>query len=328
MKRPPVILLLGLAALAAAGCGQDLSEEGSVRTDTADQLYIEVSAIGSIDYFYDHKLGMEMAGKALGVKTEYVGPADRDMGAMADAFEQAIVKKPNGIVVVGFEPSLVPIVNKAVEAGIPVVTVDADLPGSKRIAFVGTGNVEAGRICARKLVELIDGKGKVAFLTIPGQSNLEDRLQGYEEVLAEYKDIEIVQKVDDQGDKLVAAQMAAGLMQKHEDLAALVCVEAAGGSGAATAVREAGKQGKVKILAMDRANDVLQAIDEGVVSATGVQQTALMPFYAVQILYNLNNVDIPATTDNSAAGVSGVPSMIDTGLIIVDKSNCKYFMRK
>ena len=328
MKRQFTLLLLGIATLLAAGCNQQLAEEGSIRTETDDQLYIEVSALGSLDYFYDHKLGLEMAGTALGVKTEYVGPATRDMAAMVTAFEQAIVKKPNGIVVVGFENVLVPIIDKAVEAGIPVVTVDADLPESKRIAFVGTGNVEAGRVCARTLVKLTGGKGKVAFMTIPGQSNLEDRMIGYKEELAKHSGIEIVQTIDVQGDPTVAAQAAATLLQKYPDLAALACVEAVGGAGAAMAVKEAGKTGQVKILAMDRGNEVLQFIEEGVISATIVQQTALMPFYAVQILYNLNNVDIPITTDNQAAGTSGVPGLIDTGVIVVDHSNYQYFVRK
>ena len=328
MRRQILQLLLCVVALSAAGCNPQLAEEGAVQTETADQLYIEVSALGSVDYFYDHKLGLEMAGTALGVKTEYVGPATRDMAAMVTAFEQAIVKKPNGIVVVGFENVLVPIIDKAVDAGIPVVTVDADLPESKRIAFVGTGNVEAGRVGARTLVKLTGDKGKVAFMTIPGQSNLEDRMKGYKEELAKHPGIEVVQTIDVQGDPTVAAQAAATLLQKHPDLAALACVEAVGGAGAAMAVKEASKAGKVKILAMDRGNEVLQFVEEGVISATIVQQTALMPFYAVQILYNLNNVDIPMTTDNEAAGISGVPGLIDTGVVVVDQSNFQYFVRK
>ena len=52
-----------------------------------DQLYIEVSALGNLDYFFDHKMGMEMVGKELGVRTEYVGPAEYDMNAMVAAFE-------------------------------------------------------------------------------------------------------------------------------------------------------------------------------------------------------------------------------------------------
>ena len=120
-----------------------------------------MSALGSLDYFYDHQMGMKLAGEVLGVKTEYVGPPDYDMAAMITMFEQAIARKPNGIVVVGFEPSLSAIVDKAVAAGIPVVTVDADLPGSRRVAFVGTGNFQAGYKGGKKLSELLAGKGQV-----------------------------------------------------------------------------------------------------------------------------------------------------------------------
>jgi len=292
-----------------------------------DQLYIEVSALGNLDYFYDHKMGMQMVGKELGVKTDYVGPAEYDMNAMVAAFEQAIAKKPDGLVVVGFEPSLNSIVDKAVAQGIPVVTVDADLPGSKRMAFVGTGNFNAGVVGGTKLASLIGGKGKVAIMLKPGQSNLEERVAGYKSALSKFKDIEIVQLVDTQSDPNQAAHGAAALLQKYPDLAGIACVEAAGGAGAATAVREAKKVGKVKIVAMDRGNEVLDAIKEGVISASVAQQTALMPYYAVQIMYNLNNSKVAITSDNKAASVLGIPTVVDTGAIIVDSSNYKFFKR-
>ncbi len=292
-----------------------------------DQLYIEVSALGNLDYFYDHKAGMKQVGVELGVRTEYVGPAEYDMNAMVAAFEQAIAKKPQGIVVVGFEPSLNAIVDKATKAGIPVVTVDADLPGSSRLAFVGTGNKNAGVVGAKKLADLIGGKGKVAIITKVGQSNLEERVAGYKEGLAAFKDIEIVQIADDQSDPVVAAQVASTLLQKYPDLVGLVCVEGAGGSGAATAVKEAGKAGKVKIIAMDRGNEVLDAIKGGVISASIAQQTALMPYYATTILYNLYNSKVAITTNNKSAKVLGIPATVDTGAIIVDKDNYTYFKR-
>jgi ribose transport system substrate-binding protein len=330
MKKTLSIVLsaLVLTGLLSGCTSQKTTATNATTSDTKkDQLYIEVSALGGLDYFYDHKMGMETVGKELGVRTEYVGPAEYDMNAMVAAFEQAISKKPNGIVVVGFEPSLNPIVNKAVESGIPVVTVDADLPDSERIAFVGTGNKNAGLQGGEKLAQLIGEKGKVAIMTKPGQSNLEERLAGYKEALAKYPGIQIVQILDDQSDSVVAAQAVAAVLQKYPDLAGIACVEGAGGSGALTAVKEAKLQGKVKIIAMDRGNDVLQGIEDGIISATVVQQTALMPYYAVQILYNLNNSKVAITTDNKAAGIKGTPYSIDTGVIIVDKNNYKYFKR-
>lgn len=295
----------------------------------SDQLYVEVSALANLDYFYDHKLGMRMAGEVLGVKTEYVGPAEYDMQAMITAFEQTLAKKNlMGVVVVGFEPSLEPTIDKAIAAGIPVVTVDADLPNSNRLAFVGTGNVKAGYTGGMKLAALIGHKGKVALMTKTGQSNLDERIGGYKSALGRYKDIQLVQIVDTQSDTVIAAQAAAAVLQRYPDLAGLGCVEAAGGTGAATAVREAGLVGKVKIVSMDRGNEVLQLIKEDVISATVAQQTALMPFYAVRLMCDLVNLRIPISSDNAEAGVDGVPSYIDTGVILIDKSNCEYFIRK
>jgi ribose transport system substrate-binding protein len=295
----------------------------------SDQLYVEVSALGNLDYFYDHKLGMKLAGEALGVRTEYVGPAEYDMPGMITAFEQALAKKGlRGIVVVGFEPALEPIINKAVDAGVPVVTVDADLPKSKRLAFVGTGNYKAGYEGGSKLAKLIGGKGKIAIMTKVGQSNLDERVSGYQDALAAYKDISVVQVVDTQSDAVIAAQVATAALRKNPDLAGIGCVEAAGGVGAATAVKEAGLAGKVKIVSMDRGNEVLELIGKGVIDATVAQRTALMPYYAVQILVDLNNQETTITRDNWKARVLPAPSYVDTGVILVDKSNYRYFLRK
>lgn len=335
MKKIIFTVLAVILALSMAACDSGSNNTSQAETsnpanssnDTKDQLYIQVSALGNLDYFYDHKMGLEFVGKELGVRTEYVGPAEYDMNAMVAAFEQAIAKKPNGIVVVGFEPSLNSIVEKALNEGIPVVTVDADLPDSGRLAFVGTGNVNAGKMGGEYIAELIGKKGKVVIMTKPGQSNLEERVLGYQQALENYSEIEIVQIVDTQSDPVVAAQAAAAVIQRFPDLAAIICVEAAGGSGAATAVREANLAGTVKIIAMDRGNEVIDAIEEGVISASVAQQTALMPYYAVQILYNLNNSKVEITSNNAAANVLGIPATVDTGVIIVDSSNAQYFKR-
>lgn len=332
MKKLLSLILVMAMVLSLGACQSEEPAKAEAEVVVAenpyeDQLYIEVSALGNLDYFYDHKMGMEMAGKELGVRTEYVGPAEYDMNAMITAFEQAISKKPNGIVVVGFEPSLDSIVNKAIAEGIPVVTVDADLPTSDRLAFVGTGNFGAGVEGGNYLADIIGGAGQVAIMTKPGQSNLEERVAGYESALAAFPDIEIVQIADTQSDPVIAAQAAATLLQKYPNLKGIACVEGAGGSGAATAVREAGKAGEVKIIAMDRGNEVLEAIEEGVITASVAQQTALMPYYATQILFNLNNSNVQITSDNAAAGVLGIPATVDTGVIMVTEENYKHFMR-
>jgi ribose transport system substrate-binding protein len=309
---------------AGGGAGSSAADS---RPLPGTQLYIEVSAAGGTEYWSDHKVGLKLAGDRLGVKTEYLGPANYDLEAMATALEGAIAKKPNGLLVVGFEPLLVPVINKAVDAGIPVVCVDADLPQSKRIAFVGTGNYQAGFESGKLMAACLGGKGKVAVTSMPGAFNLQERVRGFRAAVAPHPGIEIVQVADTQGDTIAITQTCVALLQKYPDLAGIAAVEAIGGLGAATAVREAGKVGRIKIVAMDRSNEVLQNIKNGAIEATLVQQTILMPLYGLQILYNLNNTPLPIAKDNSKAGVSGAPVLVDTGVVVVDKRNCDYFMR-
>ena len=203
----------------------------------------------------------------------------------------------------------------------------ADVNDCSRICFVGTGNYIAGFTGGNYLAEAIGGKGQVALMTKPGQANLEERIQGYQDALAAYPDIEIVQIADTQSDSVVAASAAASLLQMYPDLAGIACVEAAGGTGAATAVREAGRAGEVKIISMDRDEDVLSAIEEGTITASIAQQSALMSYLAINLLYNLNNSNLEVTTDNDAAGVSGVPNTVATGVLVIDSTNYQYYRR-
>ncbi len=323
-------LMYGMLVFAIVSCSStdrpsDTEKSGS--SEAREDLYFEISAIGANSYFYDHKMGLKRAGEDFGVKTQYKGPPDWNMTAMIQAIELAVARKPAGIMVVGFEESLNDAVNKAVDAGIPVVTLDSDLPNSKRIAFVGTGNYDAGFRGGLELAGLIGEKGKVAILTKVGQDNLEKRVQGYRDALAGFPAIEIVRVADTKSEVPMAAQAAAAVLSSVPGLAGFGCVEAAGGAGSATAVKEAGLSGKVKIVAMDRDNDILNYIRNGIIDATIVQQTALMPYYGLMILYQLNHHEIPISSDNSAAGITGVPRYIDTGTILVDRSNCELFMR-
>src|SRR6266545_1536947 len=98
-------VFLALAVGALSGCNRNVPTATRSTGKRAD-LYIEVSALGNLEYFFDHKLGMKNAGELLGVQTEYTGPADFDMAAMVAALELAIARKPAGLVVVGFEESL------------------------------------------------------------------------------------------------------------------------------------------------------------------------------------------------------------------------------
>jgi ribose transport system substrate-binding protein len=291
-----------------------------------DETYVEVLALTNLPYFIDHRLGLEFAGQELGVKTKFVGPVDYDMTAMVNTLEQTIAEKPAGILVVGFDPALKPSIDKAAAAGIPVVTLDAEVYGSNRLTFLGTGNKNAGHVGAKLLAEQIGGKGKVAILTKVGQSNLEERIQGYkDEFAANYPDIEIVQIIDDQSDSAKAADGLKAVLQRVPDLAGVGCVEAAGGVGAATAAKELDLVGKLKIVSMDRDDGTLKFIEDGVIQASVAQKTALMSYLGTKFMYYMNHAPVPVVADMKGAGITPMPESVDTGTIVINQDNAKFF---
>jgi ribose transport system substrate-binding protein len=322
--------LLLVASLLLAACQQAApatsGEPAATGKDTSNQEYIYVSAMGNLEFFNAHKYGWKWAGEALGVKASYVGPAEYDMNAMVAAFDQAIAKKPAGICVFAVEPVLKPSIDKAVDAGIPVVTILGDLPDSKRLAFVGSYQYDLGYTGGKAIAEALGGKGKVAILSIPGVQMFDDREQGYRTAFKEYPGIEVVQIGDTKADTVTAVSVAKDIMQRQPDLAAFVGTDSTGGIGAGTAVKEAGKIGQVKVVAMDRNSDVLQLIKEGVLTGTVAQDDASMAFNCMVVLYNYVNNQAPLTTDNMAAKAITGPNNVFMHVNYIDKSNLEFYL--
>jgi ribose transport system substrate-binding protein len=331
MNRRVTRSILGLivaAALVLSACAQAATPApgGAADVDTSDEEYIYVSMMGNLEFFNAHKYGWDWAGDALGVNTTYVGPPDFDVNAQIAAFDQAIAKDPEGIVVFGVDPALIPEINKATEAGIPVVTILGDLPTSERVAFVGSHQYDLGYVGGLHVAEALGGEGKVAILSIPGTQMFDDREAGFRAAFAGYPGIEVVQVGDTKADTATAVSVAKDILTANPDLAAFVGTDSTGGIGAATAVSEAGKTGEVLTVAMDRNSDVLQAIQDGTLTGTVAQDDAAMAFWALQTLYNYNHNQAPLTTDNAAANAPSGPTTVYMAVNYIDKNNLQYFL--
>jgi ribose transport system substrate-binding protein len=180
------------------------------------EKYVMVTFQAGIDYWKNSIKGFEDAATALNVSVEYRGATQYDSHEQITVLEQVIAKKPAGIAISAINPyELNTTINKAVEAGIPVVLFDSDAPASKAYSFLGTNNYAAGVTGAQKMAELVGRKGKVAVITLPEQLNQEERTDGFvETVHEEFPEMQVVAIKDGKGNQLQSEQAAIEILKK------------------------------------------------------------------------------------------------------------------
>ncbi len=278
-----------------------------------------------IPYWTDAASGLSAAAKELGVRADVNGPESYDPKAEKEQFLQVMARKPApaGILVSAADPELMrDAIDSAVAAGIPVVTIDADSPKSKRLMFIGTNNYEAGEIGGGLLEKNLKGKGDVVVFTIPGQTNLEERLEGYKRALAKDGGIKISRVIDMKGEPPVAFDATQAIVQKGGTLPdAFVCLEALACPEVADVLQRSNVTGKT-VIAMDAIPSTLQWIQKGVIKATIAQRPFTMAYYGLRVLDDLHH-------NKATRGPGGQPTLpvfVDTGTILVDSSNVATFL--
>jgi len=290
------------------------------------ERYVFVATNIDLPYWQEAEAGFLDAAKELGVRAEMVGPKGYQPNAEVVVFRQTVEERPTGICLSAARPEIFQAqIDKAIADGVPVICVDADSPASKRLTFVGTDNNRAGRESLRQMAKLLDDGGKVAVLTIPGQKNLDDRVAGVADALANFPAIKLVGILDDKGDVKVAAEQVFDLLQKKEKIDGIICLEASGGSGAAEALHALKQEGKVTIVAFDGDPATLDLIEKGVIAATIAQKPYVMSYYGLKLLDDLHHGAVHQFKDWRTALAPPMPAFVDTGTVVVDKNNVKAY---
>src|SRR6185312_13490240 len=155
----------------------------------------------------------------------YLGPEKADELKQKEILESFISQHVDGIAISVLNAEfLTTTINKAIDAGIPVVTWDSDAPNSKRIAFYGVDDYESGKIMGEQAGKLLNGKGTVAFITSFGATNLQRRLDGAKDALAKFPDIKIIETYDIKEDSVKCAEMIAAGTNRYPNLGAWISV--------------------------------------------------------------------------------------------------------
>jgi len=309
------LALMALATLMFTGCGARHSDK---------EVYYLVASNMSTNYWQTAVTGFKKAAAQYGVTAKTAGPDNYDPQGELTELQSAVAAKPSGILVSVSDASILqPGIDAAIAAGIPVITVDSDAAASHRLYFIGTNNLEAGRLGGRRVVEKLNGKGNVVFFTIAGQPNTEERLKGFKDAFASAPGINIVEVVDIKGDPRVAFDRTQQMMAQTgaKKIDAFVSLDSASGKMVADAVKRTSDKSR-ELVAWDVNPDTLSGIKDGVIDATVVQKPFTMGYVGLKALDEVfHNPPAQLGKDYKADAFAPYPVFIDTGTALVDKTN-------
>jgi ABC-type sugar transport system substrate-binding protein len=290
--------------------------------------YAWISANAHLPLFvaHDHPALFQI-GKELGVRVTIAGPDTVDIPGLVAAVEQTAARKPAGMMVVGWDPSaLIPAINHAVDSGVPVVCVDADVPGSKRLAFVGTDWHDLGIRQGEAMVRALQGRrGKVAMLGLIEQAIDRQAFAGFQSV-ARQAGLTVLEPQQDKGNQAEAARVAGALLQAHSDLIGMAGFDSESGPGMGQAIREAGKAGRIMATCVDAEEQHLRLLKEGVLTACIGQKRELFTYYGVKALHDVVHATLRLTADDRRAGTHPIPVNYNTGTFTVTRENVDLFL--
>jgi ribose transport system substrate-binding protein len=316
MKRISVLACLAILISCGGSGGVGCSASGPAPAADAPRKVLRFAVIPKaldIPVFNYAKIGAERAAKEFGdVQVLWNAPPSADQLKQKEILESYITQRVDGIAISALSGDFLnDTINRAVDAGIPVVTWDSDAPGSKRLAFYGVDDLASGRILGEQTIKLLGGKGKVALISSLGATNLQNRLNGAKEALAKAPGIEVVEVYDIKEDPIRCAEIIATGARRYPDLAAWISV---GGWPVFTRNALAGvDSSKTKVISFDTIDPALDLLREGKVQVLLGQKYFGWGSESVRLLRDIKNGKNPSSP------------VIDSGVDVVTKENVEQY---
>ncbi|HEX6043719.1 MAG TPA: sugar-binding protein [Pyrinomonadaceae bacterium] len=272
------------------------------------------------DFWIIARKGTEKAVAEIpGIEVEFRIPADGTATEQQRIVEDLLAKGIHGIAISPVDPAnQIAMLNRAASQAL-VVTQDSDAPASNRSCYIGTDNVAAGHQAGELLKEALPQGGKImVFVGVLDAANAQQRFQGLKEAIAG-SNIQIIDVRTDNTDRVRAKSNAADTLVNNPDIAGMVGLWSYNGPAILSAVKEANKTDKVKIIAFDEEDETLSGIKEGAIYATVVQQPFEFGYQSMALMAKVLNGD-----------KSGIPAskQIFVPTIAVKKADVEEFTKK
>ena len=291
MKKGLILILLGILSINFMNC-----QRGQEQAGGAPRIAFVMKTANN-PFFIEMQKGAEEEAKKLGVNL-IVQAAERevDVEKQMQIVENLLQTKIAALCVTpSGSREIVPAINKANSANIPVVIVDtrvdaktlSDAKG-KIATFIGSDNYEGGKLAGERIAKQLGGKGKVAVLEgIPGHETGDSRLKGFRDALKATPDIEIVASQTANWERDQGFNVFQNILQSHPDVQAVFACSDLMALGALEAIAAAKKTGQIIVIGFDASDEARKAVLDGTMDATVAQSPATMGAMAVENAYHL-----------------------------------------
>ena len=306
--RPATAAFGACALLLLSGChsgGSGGSSTGSTSSSSGGsggQTQLAFVTNNPSDYWKICKVGVDAAAKKLGnVNVQFIEPADGTAATQIQDVNDLLAKGVKGIAISPKDPANETDFLNTVAAKTNLITSDSDAPNSNRLCYIGTDNHAAGVMAGELLKKSLPQGGKIMFFVGSADAqNAHDRITGVQDAL-KGSNIQVIGTRTDDSDRARAKQNAADAIVSNPDLAGMVGIWSYNGPAIYSAVKGAGKQGKIQIVAFDQEDDTMTGIKDGTIAGTVVQQPYQFGYASVMLLDQLAKGDksaIPASKLN------------------------------
>ncbi len=310
MKNIVSLAMLLMVALGfGSGCEKEAADSGE-RTQSKHVIAV-IPKLTNTVYWQSVLAGAQEAGKDYGYEIIWDGPdRETNYARQIQIVNDAVARPVEGVVIAPVDRTkLVASVNQLADQNIPCVIIDSGLDAVRFLSFASTDNYQGGVLAARRMGQVLGGKGNVLVVRhIAGSHAAVKRVNGFTETIAnEFPGITIVDSESGQDQSVIAKQVTLEMLQRHPDVQGLFACNVDMSVGALEALKEA-KRTDVKMVAFDPAPSLITALRSGEVSAIIVQNPYKMGYEGVKVI---------------ALHYKGQssPRLIDTGVAVVTSEN-------
>ena len=302
----------GGAATGAPSAGASTAPSAGASTGTGEQPYIPVISKGFQHQFWQAvKLGAEKAATELNVKITFEGPENESqVDKQIEMLQAALDKKPAAICFAALDSkAAVPILQKAKDAGIPIVGFDSGVDSDIPVTTAATDNLAAAAEAAKRMADLIGDAGEVAIIAHDQTSRTGiDRVKGFtDEMTANHPNIKIVDTQYGGGDQLKSTDLAKAIFGAYPNLKGFFGANEGSIIGVLNGAKELNKTG-VTIIGYDSGKQQMDAIRSGAEAGAITQDPIGIGYKCVEAAVKAINGET-------------VPKSIDTGYYWYDKTN-------